>query len=170
MNAARVATRRPLIAYLTIIAGALIALAALLNLVGVGALFWLYPIGEIVLGASFIAIAATVSLTLLARVAFWVGGVAWVLIGLASFVPGLGVLVTVLDIIALVASLLAGILVFIHSTFARRGNLVYLVAMIIIALILLLALVSLGGLFVGVLTLIFGAALIVAGVFILQNR
>jgi hypothetical protein len=170
MNAARVATRRPLIAYLTIIAGALIALAALLNLFGVGALFWLYPIGEIVLGASFIAIAATVSLTLLARVAFWVGGIAWVLIGLVTFVPGLGVLVTVLDIIALVASLLAGILVFIHSTFARRGNLVYLVAMIIIALILLLALVSLGGLFVGVLTLIFGAALIVAGVFILQNR
>lgn len=170
MNAARVATRRPLIAYLTIIAGALIALAALLNLFGVGALFWLYPIGEILLGASFIAIAATVSLTLLARVAFWVGGIAWVLIGLVTFVPGLGVLVTVLDIIALVASLLAGILVFIHSTFARRGNLVYLVAMIIIALILLLALVSLGGLFVGVLTLIFGAALVVAGVFILQNR
>ncbi len=170
MNAARVVARRPLISYLTIIAGALIALAALLNLIGVGALSWLYPIGEIVLGVSFIVIALTVSLTLLARVAFWVGGVAWVLIGLISFVPGLGVFVTILDILALVASLLAGILVFIHSTFARRGNLVYLIAMIIIALILLLALVSMGGLFIGVLTLIFGAALIVAGVFILQNR
>jgi hypothetical protein len=170
MNAARVAARRPLIAYLTIVAGALIALAALLNLFSMSALYWLYPIGEIVLGVSFIVIALTVSLTLLARIAFWVGGVAWVLIGLISFVPGIGAIATVLDVIALIASLLAGILVFIHSTFARRGNLIYLIAMIVIALILLLALVSMGGLFIGVLTLIFGVALIVAGVFILQNR
>ncbi len=170
MNAARVAARRPLISYLTIVAGALIALAALLGLFSVTTLGWLLPLGEIVLGASLIVIAATVSLTLIARIAFWVGGIAWVVIGLISFVPQLGVLHTVAVILALVASLVAGIFVFLRSTFARLGNLIYLIAMIIAALILLLALLS-AGLAVGaVLTLVFGAALIVAGVFILRNR
>jgi hypothetical protein len=170
MNAARVAARRPLIAYLTIIAGAVIALAALLGLLSVGSLSWLYPIGEIVLGASFIVIAATVSLTLLARIAFWVGGIAWVVLGLIAFVPGLGFLGIVATVLALVGSLLAGILVFLRSTFARRGNVIYLIAMILAALILLLVLLSSGLAFAAILTLLFGAALIVAGVFILRNR
>jgi hypothetical protein len=111
------------------------------------------------------------SMNLLERVAFIVGAVGWLLLGINGLVGGLGALVTVALILALVGSLAAGILVWIHSTFTRSTNLWFLIAMIVAAVFLLNQLLPFAaGVIATLLVLLFGASLVIAGFFILRRR
>jgi hypothetical protein len=170
MTAARATTRRSLISYFTIIAGALFALDALLSLAAPGGLSWPIDLAELVLAASFVVVALTVSLTTLGTVAFWVGAVGWFLLAVIGLVGSLGVLGVIAAIAAMLGSLVAGILVYQRSTYSRRANVVFLAAMILAALFCLGFFLPFPGVLETIIALLFGAALIVAGVFILQKR
>ena len=163
---------RPLVGILFIIAGALTLLALLLSLVApASAPSWLALLTYLALGVAFLLMALSKSMNVLERVAFIVGAVGWFLLALNGLVGGLGGLVTLALILALVGSLAAGILVWMHSTFTRRTNLWFLIAMIVTAVFVLNLLVHFAtGALGTVLVLLFGAALVVAGFFILRRK
>lgn len=162
---------RPIVGILFIIAGALALLALLLSLVApASAPSWLSLLIYLALGVAFLLMGLSKSMNVLERVAFIVGAVGWLLLALNGLVALSGV-VTLALILALVGSLAAGILVWVHSTFTRRTNLWFLVAMIITAIFVLNLLVPFAtGALYTVLLLLFGASLVVAGFFILRRK
>ena len=162
---------RPLVGILFIVAGALALLVLLLAYVAPGApITWLGLLTDLALGVAFLLMGLSKAMNTLERVAFIVGAVGWLLLALNGLVS-LGGLVTVAVILALVGSLAAGILVWVHSTFTRRTNLWFLIAMIVAAIFLLNALLPFAtGAIDTVLILLFGAALVIAGFFILQRK
>lgn len=162
---------RPVVGILFIVAGALTLLALLLSYVAPGAApSWFSLLTFLALGIAFLLMALSKSLNTLERVAFIVGAVGWFILVLISL-AAIGGLLTLALILALVGSLGAGILVWQHSTFTRRTNLWFLIAMIITAIYLLnLLLPFVPGVLSVLLVLLFGAALVIAGYFVLQRK
>ena len=163
---------RPVVGILFIVAGALALLTLLIAYVAPGSLpSWIAPLTSLALGVGLLLMGLSKSMNVLERVAFIVGAVGWLLLGINGLVGGLGALVTVALILALVGSLAAGILVWIHSTFTRRTNLWFLIAMIITAIFVLNQLLPFAtGIIATLLVLLFGASLVVAGFFILRRK
>ena len=162
---------RPLVGILFIIAGALALLTLLLAYVAPGApLTWFGLLTDLALAVGFLLMALSKAMNILERVAFIVGAVGWFLIALNSL-TSIGGLFTVAVVLALVGSLAAGILVWIHSTFTRSTNLWFLIAMIVVAIFLLNVLLPFAtGIIATLLVLLFGASLVVAGFFILRRK
>jgi hypothetical protein len=107
---------------------------------------------------------------LLLRIAFIVAAVGWALLAIGS-VASLGGLATLAIILALVGTLVAGILVFIRHLFTRNADLAFLLMAIFAALVLLAAWVGfLGGTLGIIIAVIFGILLIVSGLFIQRRR
>ena len=107
---------------------------------------------------------------LLLRIAFIVAAVGWALLAIGS-VAALGGLVTLAIILALIGTLVAGILVFLRHLFTRNADIVFLLMAIFAALVLLAAWVSfLGGTLGVIIAVIFGILLVVSGVFIQRRR
>jgi hypothetical protein len=106
---------------------------------------------------------------LILRIAFIVAAVGWVLLAIGS-VASLGGVSTLAIILALVGTLVAGILVFVRHLFTRNADIVFLLMAIFAALLLLatwatfLAAISL------VLAIVFGILLVVSGVLIQRRR
>jgi hypothetical protein len=163
---------RPIVGILFIIAGALTLLALLLLYVAPSsAPSWLSLLTFLALAVGFVLMALSKSMNILERIAFIVGAVGWLMLALSSLAGGLRGLVTLALILALVGSLAAGILVWMHSTFTRRTNLWFLIAMIITAIYLLNLLLGFAaGAINTLLVLLFGVALVVVGFFILRRK
>ncbi|MDQ1546074.1 MAG: hypothetical protein QOH69_978 [Actinomycetota bacterium] len=107
---------------------------------------------------------------LLLRIAFIVGAVGWALLAVGS-VAALGGVSTIAILLALIGTLVAGILVFIRHLFTRNADLVFLLMAIFAALLLLAAWVAfLGGTLGVTIAVIFGILLVVSGVFIQRRR
>jgi hypothetical protein len=107
---------------------------------------------------------------LLLRIAFIVAAVGWALLAIGS-VASLGGLVTLAIILALIGTLVAGILVFMRHLFTRNADIVFLLMAIFAALVLLAAWVGfLGGTLGVIIAVIFGILLVVSGVFIQRRR
>ncbi|MEO6115818.1 MAG: hypothetical protein ABIP33_05490 [Pseudolysinimonas sp.] len=162
---------RPLVGILFIVAGALALLDLLLAYVAPGApLRWFGLLTDLALGVAFLLMGLSKAMNILERVAFIVGAVGWLLLALNGLVS-IGGLFTVAVVLALVGSLAAGILVWVHSTFTRSTNLWFLIAMIVVAIFLLNVLLPFAaGVIATLLVLLFGAALVIAGFFILRRH
>src|SRR5476651_814157 len=107
---------------------------------------------------------------LLLRIAFIVAAVGWALLAIGS-VAALGGLVTLAIVLALIGTLVAGILVFIRHLFTRSADIAFLLMAIFAALVLLAAWVSfLGGTLGVIIAVIFGSLLVASGVFIQRRR
>ena len=107
---------------------------------------------------------------LLLRIAFIVGAVGWALLAIGS-VAALGGLTTLAIILALVGTLVAGIMVILRHTFTRNADLAFLLMAIFAALVLLATWVAfLGGTLGVIIAVIFGILLIVSGLFIQRRR
>jgi hypothetical protein len=107
---------------------------------------------------------------LILRIAFIVAAVGWALLAIGS-VASLGGLATLAVILALVGTLVAGILVFIRHLFTRNADIAFLVMAIFAALVLLATWATfLGGTLGIIIAVIFGILLIVTGLFIQRRR
>jgi hypothetical protein len=107
---------------------------------------------------------------LILRIAFIVAAIGWVLLAIGSVatLSGIGTLAVIL---ALVGTLVAGILVFVRHLFTRNADIVFLLMAIFAALLLLAAWVSfLTGTLGLIIAIIFGILLIVSGLFIQRRR
>jgi len=107
----------------------------------------------------------------LLRVAFIVGAVGWALLAINS-VAALGTaVVTIATLLALIGTLVAGILAFMRHTFTRNADLAFLLMAIFAALVLLAVWATfLGGTLGLIIAIIFGILLIVSGLLIQRRR
>jgi hypothetical protein len=167
-------TDRPLLGWLIVVAGVLFAIVLLLALgLSTTSDFTsrLVTLAVLALAAAFAAVALTVPVGLIGRIAFWVGALGWVLLALGG-IADLGVVGQVAAGLAGVGSLVGGILLFVRRGLSRRAGLFFLIAMIVAALYLLPFAVP--GLITGTLpffiTIAFAVLLIAAGALIVQKR
>jgi hypothetical protein len=172
MATTRSTPNRPVVGYLFLLAGALTLLGVVLNYAAKGAnLGWLGTLTDAALAVAFLFLFLGRTADLLARVAFIVAAVGWALIAIGNLGVTLGLLALVAVVLALVGSLVAGILVFQRRIFSRRANLSFLLAMIFAALIILNTIANnFFGVLVGVIVVVYGVLLVVAGLFIAQRR
>jgi hypothetical protein len=108
---------------------------------------------------------------LLLRIAFIVAAVGWALLAIGS-VAALGSAVqTIAVLLALIGTLVAGILAFLRHMFTRNADLAFLLMAIFAALVLLAVWAAfLGGTLGLIIAIIFGILLIVSGLFIQRRR
>jgi hypothetical protein len=154
-----------------IAAGVLLLLVELFHLIASSMTSsWLYFLAYVALTVAFVALFLWRT-GILARIAFIVAAVGWALMALASLPIGLGAVDKVGIILALVGTLVSGILVFARNLFNRQSSTIFLVAAILGAIWLLSLL---GGFLPAILVLIifiaFAALLIVTGVLYARRR
>jgi hypothetical protein len=110
--------------------------------------------------------------SILLRVAFIVAAVGWALLALDSVVALGSAVVTIGGVLALIGTLVSGILVFVRHLFKRNTNIVFLIMAIFGAIVLLTQLgwvASLGATLTAIIVVIFAVMLLVSGWFI-QRR
>jgi hypothetical protein len=106
----------------------------------------------------------------LLRVAFIVAAVGWALLAI-GIVASLGGVATIAVILALVGTLVAGILVIIGHTFSRLADLVFLITAILAAILLAHTwLTALSGGVETVVAILFGVGLVISGFLIARRR
>jgi hypothetical protein len=111
--------------------------------------------------------------SLLLRVAFIVGAVGWALLAIGSVAPLVSALANIGGVLALIGTLVAGILVFVRHLFTRNADILFLLMAIFAALVLLSELgwvAFLGGTLGSIIVVIFGALLLASGWFIQRRR
>jgi len=162
---------RPVVAWLFILAGALFLLYLLIHLAVPHLVStWFFFFADAALAIAFLFLFIGRSKSLILRAAWIVGAVGWAILAIEN-VAGLGSVVSILGIIlALVGSLVAGILVFLRHVFNRRADLAFLLAMIFVALDLLQAWTGfLPGVIDLIVVIVYSVLLVVTGV-VLQRR
>jgi hypothetical protein len=172
MATSRTAQNRPLVSWLFIIAGALLLIEFIFTLVApTMTSSWLLFLAFAALAVAFALLAPSRSADLLLKVAFVVAAVGWALLALAEVIPGFGTVLSIASVLALVGTLVAGILVFLRHFFTRNADIAFLIAAIAGALLLLddIRHGILPSVLVTILTVLFGALLVVTGV-VMQRR
>jgi hypothetical protein len=171
MATSRTALNRPLVAWLFVIAGALLLIEFVITLVFLTAnpLLTFLAFGVLTIGFLFLFLGGAKD-TLL-RVAFLVAAVGLALITLAQVIPGLGTVGSVASVLALVGTLGSGILVYLRHHFTRNADRVFLVTTIAAALLLLNGIRGiLPGALTTILTVLFAAGLVFTGLLVRRRR
>lgn len=156
---------------LFIVAGVLILLELLLSRVAASGLdVWLIFIAYAAIAVAFLVLFLWRSVDLLGRVAFIVAAVGWAILAIAT-VAGVGGLLTFGIVLALIGTVVAGIIVFARDLFWRGASIAFLVAAIVAGLLLLSQLGTfMPATFDTVLEVIFGIMLIATGVLTGRRR
>jgi hypothetical protein len=161
----------PLAAWLFIVAGVLILLELLLTHVAASGLDeWLTFFAYVALAIAFVVLFLWRSVDLIARVAFIVAAVGWAILAIAA-VAGVGGLLTLGIVLALIGTVVAGIMVFARGLFSRSASLAFLIAAILAGLLLLGELFSfLPATLVLIIGVLFGILLVATGVLASRRR
>jgi len=164
------ASHRSIVAIVFLVGGALQVLGAVLGVANAGNSGAFYLLSNLALGAGFVLLFAWYAASTVARVAYLVAGVGWLLLAIGSLV-NLGVVGTLALFIAIIGSVFSGVVVFTAHVFGRQADIVFLAAMIAGALNLLASQNSnVPGLLKAALVIVFGALLIVWAVLLVGNR
>ena len=164
------APNRTIIAVLFIAGGALQVLAALVGLANAGNVGAIYAISNIAIGVGFALMMAWLASTTVARIAYFIAAVGWLLLALTSLI-NLGVIGTFAVFVAIIGSVFAGIIVYMARPFGGQSDILFFVAMIVGAANLLLSQIGNVPQIVGVVVVIaFGALLVAAGITMLRRR
>ena len=149
-----------------IVAGALFILLVLLPLAGVN-LPWLALLASAAMVVAFVILALGAVNNTVTKIALFAAAAGWAVIAIAGIGLVLpAVLLTLAVVIAALAGLVGAIVLYVGKEITNRAGLAFVVATVIGAFYLLNAIGTFGamGLYV-VVVLLFGAALVVAGVF-----
>jgi hypothetical protein len=171
MANSRTARTRSIAPILFIVSGVLILLELLLAHFAANALdIWLVFIAYAALAVAFLVLFLRGLGDLVARIAFIVAAVGWAILAIAT-VASVGGLLTFGIIIALIGTVVAGIIVFARDLFWRGASIAFLVAAIVAGLLLLSEIGTfMPATFVTVLEVIFGIMLIATGVLTGRRR
>lgn len=163
------APNRSIIAWLFIAGGVLQILGALVGLANAGNAGAIYAISNIAIGVAFVLMMAWLATTTLARVAYLIAAVGWLLLALSSLI-NLGVVGTFALFVAVIGSVFAGVIVYTTRPFGRQADIIFLCAMIVGAVNLLL---SQNGNVPGILdtlvVVVFGALLVMSGIWMIRR-
>jgi hypothetical protein len=149
-----------------IVAGALLLLAVLLGVAGVGTFgAWPTILGYLAIAVGFVILAVGSVANLVARIALIVGAVGWFLLALAPLVAlpaGFG---TFAALAAAAGGVVGAIVLYTGKEITDRSAIAFIVTTIVAAIILLAGVAGVGlGVFGQILALVFAAGLIVTGV------
>jgi hypothetical protein len=164
------APNRSIISWLFIAGGALQILGGIIGLANAGNIGAIYAISNIAIGIAFVLLMVWFAATMLARVAYLIAAVGWLLLALTSLI-NLGIFGTVAIFVAIIGSVFAGVIVFSGRPFGKQADILFFAAMIVGALNLLL---SQNGnvpeILKTVVVVAFGALLVLAGIWMLRRR
>jgi hypothetical protein len=164
------APNRTIVAVVFLVGGALQVLGALLGLANAGNAGGFYLLSNLAIGAGFALMIAWYSSTTIARVAYFIAALGWLLLALASLVS-LGVLGTLAVFIAVIGSIFAGVIVLSGRPFRGQADILFFVAMLVGAVNLLLSQNSnVPGLLRALVVVVFGVLLVVASLVMLGVR
>jgi hypothetical protein len=164
------APNRTIIAILFLVGGALQILGALVGLAHAGNSGGFYLLSNLALGAGFALMIAWLASTTIARVAYFVAALGWLLLALTSLL-NLGPVNSVAVFIAIVGSLFAGIVVMMARPFASRADILFFVALLVGAVNLLMTQIgNVPGILLALVVVVFGALLIAASLVMLGKR
>lgn len=145
--------------------GAIVGLALLGGNVGA-----IYALSNIAIGVAFVLMITWLATTTLARIAYFLAAIGWLLLALTSLVD-LGLLGTVGVFVAIVGSVFAGVIVLTGHPFTRLAIIVFFVAMVLGAANLLLSQNgNVPSALLAAVVLLFGAALAASAVLILRKQ
>lgn len=165
-------TRRNLtiVGWLLIAGGALQILGAIFAWVGGGDASAIFMLSNAAIGVVFILLAMWSASTDLARVAYIIGAIGWLLLAVTSVV-NLGAFGTIATFIAIVGSVFGGVVAYLGRVFTPQAIGIFFAAMIVGAVVLAMVLAGFTQHpFKDVVNLAFGALLIIAGVFVNQRK
>jgi len=164
-------SRRAIAGLIFIVAGALLALAVILPLVGVAVGGWLTAIAYLAIAVAFAVLGIGAVNSTLSKVLLIAAAVGWLLLAIAAFGLGLpSVLITVAALVAGVAGLIAAIVLYVGK---EVRNLPAIIFIITTALGLVYLLPRIGVSIASLTTIIavlFAAGLIVTGVLFFQKE
>ena len=164
------APNRSIVAVLFLVAGALQILGAVLGLVNLGNAGGFYLLSNLALGVGFALMFAWFAATTVARVAYLIAAIGWLLLALTGLLD-LGVFGTLAVFVAVVGSVFAGVIVFTGRVFGREADILFLAAMIVGALNLLISQNSNVPEFLkAIVVVIFGALLVAWAALLLGRR
>jgi hypothetical protein len=164
------APNRTIVAVLFLVAGALQILGAVLGLVGLGNSGGFYLLSNLALGVGFALMFAWFASATMARVAYLIAAIGWLLLALTGLL-NLGVFGTLAVFVAVVGSVFAGVIVFTGRVFGREADILFLAAMIVGALNLLISQNSNVPEFLkAIVVVIFGALLVAWAALLLGRR
>jgi hypothetical protein len=158
-------SRRSAAGIALIVAGALVLLVVILPLVG-ASLPWVAALSWAALAVALVILALGAVNNNVAKIALFTGAVGFAILALAGFgIPLPAILLTIGGVLAALGILVGAIVLYVGKEVANNGALVFVIAAILAALILLgvvaaLGLAPLGTLF----SLALGVALVLAGV------
>jgi hypothetical protein len=156
------APNRTIVAVIFLVGGALQVLGAIIGLANAGNAGGFYLLSNLAIGAGFALLIAWYATTTIARVAYFIAALGWLLLALTSLV-NLGVVGTVALFIAVVGSLFAAVIVISGRPFRGQADILFFVAMIIGAVNLLLSQNgNVPGLIRALVVVVFGALLVAA--------
>ncbi|HEX4444758.1 MAG TPA: hypothetical protein VHZ81_14410, partial [Galbitalea sp.] len=163
--------RRPVVGLLLAVAGVAALLAILFVFIAPslgGA--WLGIIADAALFLAFLFMAIGRGAGVFIRVLYAIGAVGWAILLIDSFVS-LGTVYTIGVVLAIVGTLLSGIVGIIRHVYSRSADLVYLLAAIVVSIILFNQLHGfLTGTLAIIVSVLYGLLLLVAGIFIALRK
>jgi hypothetical protein len=164
-------SRRSTAGIVFIIAGALLALAILLPLLGIASVSWLTAIAYLAIAVAFAILGIGAVNSTIAKVTLVAAAVGWAILGLNAFGLGLpSVLITIAALVAGVAGLIGAIVLYTGKEVRNLPAIIFIVTTALGLLFLLPAIgVSLAGLGT-VIAVLFAAGLIVTGVLFFQKE
>jgi hypothetical protein len=161
-------SRRSTAGIALIVAGALLVLLALFPLVAPAmTLQWVALLAEAAMVVAYVILALGAVNNTVAKVALFAAAAGWAVIALAGLGIALpAVLITVAVVVAAIAGVVGAIVLYVGKEITNRPALIFVVATALGAIYLLASIGTFAGVDLGlVITELFGAALIVAGVF-----
>jgi hypothetical protein len=159
-----------IIAVLFLVGGALQILGALVGLANSGNSGGFYLLSNLVLGAGFALMIAWLASTTIARVAYFVAALGWLLLALTSLL-NLGPVNSVAVFIAIIGTLFASVVVMMERPFAGQADILFFVALLVGAVNLLLSQIgNVPGILLALVVVVFGALLVVASLVMLGKR
>jgi hypothetical protein len=175
MTANRLRRNRPIIGIATAVAGAAVLVGIVLAQVSSAFPFrWLFIASAVALVVAFAAAGSSGGFNDAGRLAFAAGAVGWFVYALSSVLSNVASIITEVGVgLALIGSLVAGLVVYARHSFGTRANSFFLLAMILTAAYLLVQIVPmpwLSSVIVVLLSLLWGASLVLAGLYILQRK
>ncbi len=164
------APNRTIVAVVFLVGGALQILGALVGLGNSGNSGGFYLLSNLAIGAGFALMIAWFALTTIARVAYWIAAIGWLLLALTSLL-NLGLVGQIAVFVAIVGCVFAGVIVFSTRPFGGRADILFLAAMIAGAVNLLFSQNgNVPNLLKAVVVVVFGALLVAASILILGKR
>ena len=162
-------SRRSTSGIVFIIAGALVLLSLLVPLLGFSAP-WLFALAELAIAVGLIILAVGAVNSTLAKIALIAGGVGWAILAINSLGLALpGALLTIAAIVAALGGLIGAIVLYVGKEITNTSAIIFIIATILGALLLLAPFAALG-LLTTVIIVLFGVALIATGYYFTRKE